>query len=156
MAHPVRSNSEIVDYTSCLCKRTRVLYFRLSETKPSRFRQCVRRSIPQLRFAMDGKIFRIALQRVTCPQMARSRETGINYRETCVYISSSVHVTYAEINSCCVTERTKAERQDRPNGPKPVRYFFSGSGKIRRTLFATTIAACLDEQRRREKNRKER
>lgn len=154
MAHPVRSNSEIVDYTSCLCKRTRVLYFRLSETKPSRFRQCVRRSIPQLRFAMDGKIFRIALQRVTCPQMACSRETGINYRETCVYISSGVHVTYAEINSCCVAERIKVAREDRPNGPKPLRYFFSGSGKIRRALLARTIA--VRQRRRKEKNRKER
>lgn len=77
-----------------LWKRARVPYFRLSETKPSRFRQRVRRSIPQLRFTMDGKreTFPIAFPPryvCICPRTGcRAENPGINYRETYVLASA--------------------------------------------------------------------
>lgn len=128
----------------------RVLYFRLSETKPSRFRQRVRRSIPQFRFAMDGKIFRIALRRITCPQMGTSREAGINYRETRVYIGR--RISHAEINICRFVRRIKMPHRDRsfpffrsfPSLGVPIKTTIRG-------LFTETIARLTWKQQRRNK-----
>lgn len=88
----------IADY-SCVEASARSAFWAVREET---FEVPARSIARQVRLAIDNAdhqarsfvSYRVAAAaRVTCPRAGSSREAGINYRETCVYIERGVHMT---------------------------------------------------------------